>query len=213
MDNIIGSTKEMLEMLKKRSPNLQPLISHIMLNSLDEFCLTETQKNVVRQWVSDHNIHGKDVVLVTEIDIEKRATVVSGIRFVDSLDAKLFSLEKMMALLANGNEVELNITHSRFLDINDYNCDISEGSIIFYEVYHLAYAVKVLLSNIPGMRFYLGKQSVPFPLDCNVGKLLDNLYQESSLSAHVEPESLHVADTIKSDEPMKQKRKRKRGKN
>lgn len=210
MDNIIGGTNEMLEMIKKRSPNLQPVISHSVHLSLKDFFLSEGQTEKVNKWVSDRNSDGKEVVLVTDVDIQKLTTIVKEIRFMDPLDAKLFSIEKIMSLLSQGDETELNILYSRFMEINEYDCDISEGSIIFYEVYHLAYAVKVLISNIPDMKYSLRNQSVPLPPDCNIADVLDIFYNETALKSPI-IESISLAE--ESIGLMKHKRKRKRGKN
>ena len=78
-----------------------------------------------------------------------------------------------MKLMVMGNEDELIVAMMRFLEINGYNGNISEERHIFSEVYHIAYAIKIAISNIPGMKIVLGNDiSIPFNSSININNTL-----------------------------------------
>ena len=102
------------------------------------------------------------------------------ISVVNEVDETLSSLETMMRLLLMGNEAELNVLLTRFLEANGYRGDVAEEQHVFVESYNLAYAVKVLLGNTPDMQVTLGGHAVPFDDGVNVAKVLSQVVREGT---------------------------------
>ena len=63
----------------------------------------------------------------------------------DDVDSVLYSLERVMSIVLLGNEDELSILIKRFAERNEYDCDELHARRLFYEAYHLAYSLKILL--------------------------------------------------------------------
>jgi hypothetical protein len=97
---------------------------------------------------------------------------------------------------------------NRFLEINGYKGYIPEERHIFNEAYNIAYAIKILISNTPGMNVSMGGMEVPFATDVHVGKLLIKMHEK------IDKEESDDEDVINNKDYDKggKKRKRKRGK-
>ena len=133
----------------------------------------------------------------------------------DKLDASLYSLEQTMELISCGGS-DVLVARKRFLDVN--NCgsqsdrrkgegkhkaqfisspsisstiDVMEGQSSFNQAYHVAYALKTVLSNVKGLRARLGGSgssssggrnsggvSLPLGADADLGSLLSQLLEE-----------------------------------
>ena len=125
--------------------------------------------------------HGRAYAFVTEVDYAQRTVRITKVlSMANEVDATLSSLETMMRLLLMGNEAELNVLLTRFLEANGYRGDVAEEQHVFLESYNLAYAVKVLLGNTPGMQVTLGGHTVPFNDDVNVAKVLSSILREGT---------------------------------
>jgi hypothetical protein len=66
-------------------------------------------------------------------------------KFVNQLDATLYSLEGMMKLLVIGEEDEVAMASARFLEANGYGTDIITHRTVVNEAYNVAYSIKVLV--------------------------------------------------------------------
>jgi hypothetical protein len=152
---------------------------------LHDLCSTDAHLDQVRKWVSNQqNKSGSSssssgaYAFVTDIDFSQRTIRISKIRAVSELDATLVSLEKMMRLLVLGGEDELNVAMTRFLQANGYTGNLAEERHVINEVYNLAYAIKILMSNTPGMKVTLAGQSLPLDENASMSKLLSQVVVE-----------------------------------
>jgi hypothetical protein len=97
----------------------------------------------VKSWLSQRN--ESSYSFVNEIDYAKRTIRIVKIDYVTEIDAALSSLEVMMRMMIVGDESEIIVAMTRFLEVNGYKGDIPEERHIFNESYNIAYAIKVLI--------------------------------------------------------------------
>ena len=87
--------------------------------------------------------------LETEVDYSRKTVRVSGIVVCDEIDATLYSLEKVMKMLLTEDNRAIEMYANRFLEVNNHPGDVSTLRHVFYEAYHIAYAIKIAVSNAP----------------------------------------------------------------
>ena len=231
---------EMLNALKTKCPRLAPSIflTSFTPGGLDDLCSTDAHLDQVRKWVSNQQNRSDSVssssssgtyALITDIDFPQRTIRISKIRAVSELDATLVSLEKMMRLLVLGSENELNVAMIRFLQVNGYTGNLAEERHIINEVYNLAYTIKVLMSNTPGMKVTLAGQPLPLEDNASMTKLLSQVVIEREQDDNMDEEedddemeeenygkqsgkSAAAAAAVAGSNGNEKKRKRKRGK-
>ena len=135
----------MVSSLKDRCPNLSPalFLTHLTPNSLEHLCSTPLQVQQVKSWVS--KLEESSYAFINEVDYAKRIIRIVRVDSMSELDAALSNLESMMRMMIIGNETELVVAMTRFLEINGYKGDIPEERHIFNESYNIAYAIKVLI--------------------------------------------------------------------
>jgi hypothetical protein len=143
--DIESSVMDMISSLKGRCPNLSPAIflTSLTPKSLEQLCTTQTQIDQVKSWLSQRN--ESSYSFVNEIDYAKRTIRIVKIDYVSEIDAALSSLEVMMRMMIVGDESEITVAMTRFLEVNGYKGDIPEERHIFNESYNIAYAIKVLI--------------------------------------------------------------------
>lgn len=143
--DIESSVKDLISSLEAKCPNLSPalFLTHLTPKTLDQLCSTPLQKEEAKSWLStcDESSH----LFVNKIDYSQRTVKIVKINSVSELDAQLGSLETIMRLMIVGEETELMVAITRFLEVNGYKGDIPEERHIFNECYNIASAVKVLL--------------------------------------------------------------------
>lgn len=143
--DIESSVRDLISSLEARCPNLSPalFVTHLTPKSLDQLCSTPLQKEEAKSWLSrcDESSHA----FVNKIDYGQRTIQIVKINSVSELDAQLCSLETIMRMMIIGEETELTLAMTRFLEVNGYKGDIPEERHIFNECYNIASAVKVLL--------------------------------------------------------------------
>lgn len=148
--DIESSVKEMLEYVSQKAPNLGPAIfvKHQIPAKVADLCSNAKQRALLESKWSQRD--ASSVVFVTEVDYRQKTIFLKEIRTAtNDLDAKLGSLEAMMKMCVEGGEEEVNVTTSRFLEVNGYTGEKKTEKYILQQVYNAAYAVKVLLSNAP----------------------------------------------------------------
>ena len=228
-----STINEMVTALKTKCPRLAPSIflTGFTPVGLNDLCSTDAHLDQVRKWVSNQQNRSDAssssssssgaYAFVTDIDFPQRTIRISKIRAVSELDATLVSLEKMMRLLVLGGEDELNVAMTRFLQANGYTGNLAEERHIINEVYNLAYAIKVLMSNTPGMKVTLAGQSLPLEESASMSKLLSQVVVEQEQDEDNDDEDENEMDeenfgkksaTGAGANGNEKKRKRKRGK-
>jgi hypothetical protein len=148
--SIESSLAEMLQSLKTRCPNLCPAIfpSRFCPKTLTDLCENDHQRRRVAKWEASNGT--PNLRYETVIDINHSSVAISAaIDEQNETDSLLGNLEAMMALLVTGTEEELQVARSRFLQVNNQHGDKDLGHRLFVETYSIAYAIKVLISNMP----------------------------------------------------------------
>lgn len=175
--NVESNIEEMINILKKKCPVLCPSIfsSQHSFRSLQDLCTSKEQKEQIRLWQS--KLSSPFLAYSTEIDLPKRTIKIAKIYSASELDCSLYQLEKMINLIVMGEESQLTIAMTRFLEVNGYSGDITEERHIFNEVYNLAFTIKALLSNIP-MQLALGDLVLPCGKDVQLQKKCKELLVE-----------------------------------
>ncbi|CAN0002799.1 unnamed protein product [Ascophyllum nodosum] len=138
--------------------------------------------------------NGKDVddqtmniVVVAEIDLTARKFRVTGAKFVDNIDATLHDLERVMELLLNSSENDLEPYVRRFASANELRSDTPAASTM-QEVCSLSYALQVTASNLSGWTARAGSYDLPLARDVDMTTLLRELFDEPPTpSAPLEP--------------------------
>lgn len=143
--DIESSVKDMISSLKERCPYLSPAIflTNLTPKSLEQLCSTQSQKDQVKLWLSQRN--ESSCSFVNEIDYAKRTIRIVKVNDVTEIDAALSSLEVMMRMMIVGDESEITIAMTRFLEVNGHKGDIPSERHIFNESYNIAYAIKVII--------------------------------------------------------------------
>lgn len=143
--DIESSVRDMISSLKDRCPNLSPAIflTSLTPKSLEQLCTTQSQIDQVKLWLSQCN--ESSYSFVNEIDYAKRTIRIVKIDNVTEIDAALSSLEVMMRMMIVGDESEITVAMTRFLEVNGYKGDIPDERHIFNESYNIAYAIKVII--------------------------------------------------------------------
>mmetsp|Transcript_27724 Transcript_27724/g.27948 ORF Transcript_27724/g.27948 Transcript_27724/m.27948 type:complete len:225 (-) Transcript_27724:334-1008(-) len=212
-DSIQGPLNELIDILKAKAPHLAPAIfpTQYRINSIFDIISFRGMFNSMKDWIDSQDKDDKKMIMCTSIDYESRSIVISHIMFVDPFDAKLASVEKVMKALILGREDEISILVQRFLKLNNYKCNIEDGRAIFQEVYHVAYAIKVIISNIPGMKLQLGDYPLPLTniTDSEIKKMLDHLHCDPTTSSSYKNNSDSDA-VIHGSEPSPHERKKRR---
>lgn len=179
-DTIESSILEMIKLLDDRCPILKPAIFPTQScpnpHTLESLCSSNEQIEEIKLYTLSNSSSITSLPAIafsTNINYSERIIHINKIIKVSELDALLYSLENVMKLMVMGNEDELIVAMTRFLEINGYNGNISEERHIFNEVYHIAYAIKIAISNVPGMQIVLGNDiSIPFNSNININNTL-----------------------------------------
>ena len=87
--------------------------------------------------------------LETEVEYARKTVRVKSIVVCDEIDATLYSLEKVMKLLLTEDSRTVEMYANRFLEANNHPGDVTALRHVFYEAYHVAYAIKIAVSNAP----------------------------------------------------------------
>jgi hypothetical protein len=151
VSTIEGSLGEMLQCLRARCPNLCPAIfpTRFCPKSLSDFCVNDHQRKRIFRWEAEKG--APTVRFETTIDVAQSVVTICGvIDESNETDCLLGNLEAVMALLASGLDEEIEVARARFLQVNQHQGEEKNAEHrIFVEAYNIAYAIKVLLSNMP----------------------------------------------------------------
>jgi hypothetical protein len=181
-DTIEPSILEMIKFLDDKCPILKPAIFPTQScpnpHSLESLCSSNDQIEEIKLYSFSNSKSSVTalpaIAFSTDINYSERIIHINKINKVSELDALLYSLENVMKLMVMGNEDELIVAMTRFFEINGYNGNISEERHIFNEVYHIAYAIKIAISNVPDMQILLGNDiSIPFNSNIDINKTLN----------------------------------------
>lgn len=115
------------------------------------------------------------MVLLCELDIEARIVTVQSVRFVGAVEASLYSVERFVQLQLDGTSAdEMQPCLDHFLATNGYDEETS-SVVTVHEVFNVAFALKVLLDNIPDWKTRLGKHTVPVAASTSAAIVVDEL--------------------------------------
>lgn len=148
------SIQTLINIINKRCPKIKPALfpSQTCFTSIQQLCSTDRQIDCVKDWSNSNNytnITIQNMIFVTDVNYSSRSIVINKIIYSpNEVDALLGSLERVMKMIVKGDKDELMIVVSRFLEVNGYTGEIAEEQHIFYDVYHMAYSVKVALRYV-----------------------------------------------------------------
>jgi len=182
-----SSVQGLLEALQAHAPKLCPAIFPLSLTpqSLGELCRDDRgvqAKRLKARWAALHDgVDPSRVIFQTLVDFPRREVRVVGVTPArDDVDYTLGSVERCMALLVSGEEEEVSLAMSRFLNVNGHvgagaTGNLAQEKYRFNEAYQIAYTIKVLISNTP-MRLLWGlKGSVELPFESSDAQDLDEV--------------------------------------
>eukprot|EP00455_Lapot_gusevi_P000435 TRINITY_DN1019_c0_g3_i2.p1 TRINITY_DN1019_c0_g3~~TRINITY_DN1019_c0_g3_i2.p1 ORF type:complete len:165 (+),score=15.77 TRINITY_DN1019_c0_g3_i2:82-576(+) len=139
--------------LKQKAPKLAPLV---LPRGLDpEAVLSKKQKKQLAQRMSNNpncticGLHSSEVPIVNwQLDIKKMGYKLKGLEAACSNCANVMNLKYF--LTRAGNDGDVNSLASHFLAVNEHEND--EMATV-QEVYSLAYALAVIVGQIPASSF------------------------------------------------------------
>ena len=206
-ESIESSLTELIKLLRDRCPNLSPAIfpSRYTPKELSDLC-NETQQTKIAEWMVSRG--SPSLRYVTAIDASNGVICITSIHEANETDALLGNLESMMYLLTQGSDEEIEVAKERFLQVNGHAGDKDLERRVFVEAYNIAYAIKVLVSNMPmqlmvsKMAAPLGKNgksrtapfsasnlsdllSLPLENDIKIEKLFDTIVQRATIESIV----------------------------
>jgi len=158
-ESIESSLTELNKLLRNKCPNLSPAIfpSRYTPKELSDLC-NEAQQTKVAEWMVSRG--SPALRYDTVVDAASGVICITSIREASDTDALLGNLESMMSLLAQGSEEEIEVAKERFLLVNGHAGDKDLERRVFLEAYNIAYAIKVLVSNMP-IQLKLSKLAAP----------------------------------------------------
>jgi hypothetical protein len=196
-DTIDVSLTQQIRLLEERCPNIGPSIFPASMCPLkiDKLSSVEEHIDTVSSWLDSKNSESLPALAFpTKINYESAEIKIVGIEPVDKVCETLCSLERVMKAMVVGSQKEIGVLVARFSELNYPEEDLSESTARrrFVETYSLAYSIKVMLSNIPGLRVTMGGVRLPFPKTLAPSELtgiLDSLKPKQKKSARVDQEA------------------------
>lgn len=145
MENIDSYLTALSDTVTARCPVFQPPVFTMEYtpNSVDD--LFEDEQSSSKTWLQSNIGDFSNVIFSTTVNYAARVIEVTNIRTGTETDGLLADTGKVMAMLLEGNEDELTVAIGRFLEMNGYDGNLTDGRNIFYEVYHAIYAIRVLI--------------------------------------------------------------------
>jgi hypothetical protein len=204
MASVREKVKAMQQVLSSKAPSLCPrtipsqfggLVGKEGLLSL---CSTQKQaeqgeafldtaaKNAIAE-----GLQGPRLVMDLELDLDAMEFKIVGSRMAGEIEATLCCLERYMELLVNAEEPdELEAYVEKFLKTNRLSAEAG-GQVTMQEVYSLAYAIKVALSNMQGWEGYAAGRKLPLASNEDFSSLLRDLFEnvagKKKSAGHVTP--------------------------
>ena len=200
-DSIDQSISELQALLALRCPVLAPAVfpSQYCPKDLQDLCSTQEQRDIVTKWAAKKGAATTTSVrFMTDIRQEQGVVAIKGIHIVkNNIEGLLGNLEGVMNMLAQASKKEVGITCYAFSEANSGATDADDSELqhrSFVEAYNIAYAIKVLLSNMPialklqvpkgGKSSSSGKTlSLPFEADVDVVAVLDSMLAASAAAS------------------------------
>jgi len=215
MTIIDSSVTAMLELLAETAPFLGPAVlpSNLRIHRLEDICVNEKQSVQLYDFMKSKNISG-EVNFVTSVDFGARKVNLSLRECSDSVDGQLTRLEDMLRLLVLGSTEEVELLRDRFLERNiNRTSGLSSSSITscFEECYQVAEALKVILSNTPGLIVELYGNKLPLSEKDDLYEILSRSNMKKTRTSSP-TSSLNSSDEDEDDDNDKQKAKKRRRK-
>jgi hypothetical protein len=186
MDDIESSVTELQRLILAKAPHCRPAVfpSNMKVNSIYDLCDSQTEQSPHRaqilRWLDAEQTSEEHVAFTTEFDYTQRTVKLVPKKCDDETDKCLFSLEQMMSLYVSGTDKNLmGIVNARFLERNNYDEQSDSAINILYEVCNLSYSLKVLISNIPGVKFSLEGHSLPLSASEDAFSILQSVSRSS----------------------------------
>jgi len=157
-ESIDQSIGELVQLLAQRCPVLAPAVfpSQYCPRDLQDLCSTQEQREKVLKWAAKKgaSTSSTSIRFVTDVRQDTDGIVaIKGIHIAkNEIEALLGNLEGVMNMLAQSSTKEVGITQAAFTAANSAATDADDEAIqhrSFVEAYNVAYAIKVLLSNMP----------------------------------------------------------------
>lgn len=180
------------ETLKKLAPNLAPQIipaasvasSGDPHTALAKCFTTQEQKTELLDALSEQQQRAEKaaggkvfLALMVELNISRRLVTIERIRFVGEVERNLLRAELFLQMQLDGSEEEVKLCSDHFVALNDRQAESLEeiNVVLAQEAYSVAYALKVLLDNVPNWTTKIGTQVAPVGPDESVTSVLDVL--------------------------------------
>lgn len=220
MDNIESSIRDLYEQLQSKASVLHPAIfpSQFIARSIFDMFSSESQQEIARTYLLKQGFDDY-CTFETSIDYHNRKIKVGRLRKGEAIDQKIHSLEYMMRAFVLGSKEEIDLLTHRFLEVNGHHYITSktDASELLQEVCNIAYAIKVTLSNTPGMKIYLGDRVLPLQLaDAHneIYDIIDSLVRKDTQDTGEDSDDeLRETNGAKTDaENLKKNKRKKRGK-
>lgn len=82
VDDIHVALSDMTAQVTSQAPKLRPSVfpSYIPVKSIFDLCVSKTQRESVRKWLSEKDVSDDEAVFETTIDYPCRRVVISGVK-------------------------------------------------------------------------------------------------------------------------------------
>lgn len=190
MDGIYKLAEMLKNLAPKFAPQMIPADSVVSSgdphNALASCFSTQDQKTELLEILSEQQRRAEKtgggkvfLSLKVELNIRRRLVIVRSIQFVGEVERNLLSVDKFLQLQVDGSEEEVQICADHFVALNErdgFEARVLEMNVVYVqEVYSVAYALKVLLDNVPNWTTCIGAHAVPIKPSESVTSVMDSL--------------------------------------
>ena len=181
MAELENTLNELQLTLKQRCPNFAPAIfpTSYTPKLLEQLVKSNEHKVTIKQFLRSNNFEHDHFIFKTSFNHNTRVINIETIQNTSKLDKTLNDLESLLKLITIGKTNQLNELIDRFITLNNHDITRTQGSQMLYEVIHIAYSIKVLISNINGIKVKLLGHTLPL---AHTADVYDILTQSVTLS-------------------------------
>ena len=146
--SVASHLEELVKLLGVRCPVLCPAIfpSKYSPKELTDLCSSDYQQSKVKKWFAEKG--APSFRYETILDISNGLVCITALSEGDATDVLLGNLDATMHLLTQGTAEEVDVARTRFNHLNGHFGDKDLEHRKFVETYNIAYAIKVLISNM-----------------------------------------------------------------
>ena len=174
MAELENTLNELQLTLKQRCPNFAPAIFPTLYTPklLEQLVKSNEHKETIKPFLRSNNFEHDHFIFKTSFSHNTRIINIETIQNSSKLDKTLNDLESLLKLITIGKTNQLSELIDRFLILNNHDITHTQGSQMLYEVVHIAYSIKVLISNINGIKVKLLGHTLPLTPTADVYDIL-----------------------------------------